>query len=294
MRKVVLIGANGQLGHDLCGVIAGCSNRLDLIPLTHADIEITDRRSVEAMLDELKPQVVINTAAFHRVDDCEDQPGRTFAVNGEAVRGLAESCGARDILLVHMSTDYVFGGEDSRRVPYRETDAPFPINVYGVSKLAGEYFVRSLARRHVVVRTSGLYGTAGSSGKGGNFVELMVRLAREERPIRVVDDQRLSPTYTHDLAQKIVELIGSDGYGIYHVTSDGECSWYEFATAIFAACGLAPHVAAVPSAVFEARARRPAYSVLDKAALRHAGLAILRPWQDALADYLARKGYLRA
>ena len=179
------------------------------------------------------------------------------------------------------------------RVPYVETDSPFPLNVYGTSKLAGEYFARAIAPRHFVVRSSGLYGPAGSSGKGGNFVELMLRLAREDKPIRVVNDQRLTPTYTVDLAEKIVELISNDAYGLYHITSESDCSWYEFAGTIFKMVGLSPNFKPTMTAEFGAKAIRPSYSVLKNFGIRNAKLTEMRSWQDALRDYLKRKGYLQ-
>src|SRR5262249_32220126 len=155
----------------------------EVAALTHADIEVCDPASVRRVLDHWQPQVVVNTAAFHKVDVCEDEVEKSFAVNAYAVRDLARCCAERDCTLVHLSTASVFGG--ARRTPHIETDAPHPVNVYGASKVAGEQFIRYTCPRHFIVRVSGLYGVAGSSGKGGNFVELMVRLAKEGKPIRV-------------------------------------------------------------------------------------------------------------
>jgi dTDP-4-dehydrorhamnose reductase len=190
-----------------------------------------------------------------------------------------------------MSTDYVFGGE--KRAPYTEDDAPNPLNVYGVSKLAGEYFVRALCPKHFIVRTSGLYGVAGSSGKGGNFVETMIRLAKEGKPIRVVTDQVLTPTYTRDLAHKIKELLQTEAYGVYHITNSGQCSWYEFAAKIFELLSLKPDFGPTTSAEFGAKAKRPAYSVLAHGRLAQLGLDDLRSWPEALAAYLEEKGLLK-
>jgi len=159
-----------------------------------------------------------------------------------------------------MSTDYVFGGDETRTTPYLETDAPAPINVYGVSKLAGEHLVRYLLERHFIFRVTGLYGVAGSSGKGGNFVELMLRLAREGKDIRVVDDQRLTPTYTVDLAQQIAAVIETEHYGLYHATSQGDCTWYEFAAEIFRQSGLGPNLGRAKTGDFGEKATRPAYT----------------------------------
>lgn len=287
--KVILIGANGQVGRDLVKALEG----IDLLPLTHADLEICDTEAVRAVITGARAEVVINTAAFHRVDDCEEVPEKAFAVNALAVRGLAQVCAEADCALVHMSTDYVFGGTDRNpRTPYAEEDAPYPINVYGASKLAGEYFVRSICPKHFLVRTSGLYGFAGSSGKGGNFVETMTRLAREGKPIRVVNDQTLTPTYTKDLAAKISELLQSDAYGLYHITNAGQCSWFEFARRIFELQGLTPELSPITTEGTGAKARRPAYSVLAHRNLLLHGFADLRPWPEALEAYLKEKRYI--
>lgn len=287
MTKVAVIGAKGQLGSDLVKSLSV----YDLVPLGHSDIEICDHTATGEMLRYLKPDVVINTAAYHQVDDCEDYVERALQVNAVAPRNLAALSEELGYVLVHLSTDYVFGGE--KRTPYREQDPPDPLNAYGVSKLAGEHLVRRTSQRHFVIRSSGLYGTAGAAGKGGNFVEMMLRRAKEGSPIRVVDDQVLSPTFTEDLARSIRELIeADDAFGLYHVTNGGECSWYEFATKVFDLLGLRPELAATSSQEFGAKAQRPTYSVLANERLGEAGFSRLRPWEDALADYLVRKGHL--
>jgi dTDP-4-dehydrorhamnose reductase len=285
--KTVLVGANGQLGSDLAKVLTAQGH--ELAPLTHADVEVTKQASIDAALDMHRPDLVMNMAAFHKVDLCEDEVERTFAVNTFGVRQLALACRARDAALLHMSTDYVFGGDRARDTPYVEFDTPAPINVYGVSKLAGEQFVRCLLERHYIFRVSGLYGVAGSSGKGGNFVELMLRLAREGKDIRVVDDQRLTPTYTVDLAHQIVAVVEAGQYGLYHATSQGDCTWYEFAAEIFRQSGLSPNLSRAKTGDFGERATRPAYSVLENQALQQLGLDQMRPWQQALADYLQER-----
>ena len=185
--RAVVIGANGQLGNDLVKIISGW----DIVGLTHSDLDIRDLVRARAVLCQLKPDAVINTAAFNRVDDCEDDPDKAFSANAYGARNLARVCADSDCALMHISTDYVFGGEQVS--PYTEDDAPNPLSVYGVSKLAGEYFVRNICPKHFIVRTSGLYGLAGSSGKGGNFVETMIRLAGAGNPIRVVEIRYLTP-----------------------------------------------------------------------------------------------------
>lgn len=284
--RIALIGANGQLGSDLVKVLRP---NHDLTPLTHADIEVTDPESVETMMQRVEPDVVLNMAAFHKVDVCEDEVERTFAVNVYGVRNLASACRVHGTTLAHMSTDYVFGGDRARATPYVETSLPAPINIYGVSKLAGEHLVRYMLERTFIFRVAGLYGVAGSSGKGGNFVELMLRLAHEERDIRVVDDQRTTPTYTADLARQIEAVIQTDRYGLYHATCQGDCTWYEFAAEIFGQSGLSPNLSRARTGDFGEKATRPAYSVLENQALRAIGMDTMRPWQESLAAYLEER-----
>ena len=278
--RVLLIGATGQLATDLLKVLPPS----DTVPLTHQQLDVCDYAAVRSALERHHPDVVINTSAFHKVDVCEDEVVKPFEVNTLAVRNLALLSKELDIVLMHFSTDYVFSGSKGRA--YGEDDAPGPLSVYGVSKLAGEYFVRTLCPRYFLVRTSGLYGVAGASGKGGNFVETMLRLAQQGAPIRVVNDQTLSPTYTCDLANKIVELLGTSRYGLYHVTNSGSCSWYNFTQTIFRLAHLNVDVQPVTSAQFGAKARRPAYSVLANRNLKRAGLSLPRLWRQALEDYL--------
>jgi len=285
--KIVLIGANGQLGSDLVRVLRPAH---DLIPLTHADVEVADAQSVAAMAAQHKPDLVLSTAAFHKVDMCEQEVERTFAVNVYGARNLALACRDHGAALLYMSTDYVFGGDLERCTPYTESDLPAPATVYGVSKLAGEHLIRAVLERSFIVRVAGLYGVAGSSGKGGNFVELMLRLAREGKEIRVVDDQRTTPTYTLDLARQIAALIETDQYGLYHATCQGECTWYEFAGEIFRQSNLEPNLSRARTGDFGEKATRPAYSVLENGALKRIGLDRMPPWQEALAAYLAERG----
>lgn len=288
--NVAVIGASGQLGSDLCKTLTG----FDVIPLTHSDIEITDIQSVKRALSRYRPETVINTAAFVRVDDCESDPDRAFLINAIGARNVAvvaEGLGAK---LVHISTDYVFGGEpETRTTPYTEFDTPVPPNIYGKSKLVGEEFVRHLCRKHFIVRISALFGTAGSSGKGGNFVETMIRLAKERPQLTVVNDQVFSPTYTKDLAHKIAWLITTEYYGTFHITNRGTCSWYDFAVEILKQAGLSTPVIPIPSDQYPQKARRPRYSVLDNYHLRLLGADDMRPWQESLTDYLLEKGHIK-
>jgi dTDP-4-dehydrorhamnose reductase len=292
MARIALIGTNGQLGSDIVRAWpqSAFGKRGDeLVGLTHADIEVTDPSAVSSVLRGVQPKIVINTSAFHRVDDCEDQFEDAIRVNAMGVKYLAEACREHSALLVHFSTDYVFGGE--KRTPYQETDSAAPISAYGISKLAGEHLLRYLLPdSHVLVRSSGLYGIAGASGKGGNFVETMLRLAREDSPIRVVDDQVSAPTHTLDLANTLLELLDVGGRGTFHITNSGACSWHEFAGEIFRVVGLTPDFGPTTSDAFAAKAQRPAYSVLANTALTSLGIAQPRPWREALAIYLRLKG----
>lgn len=284
--KITIIGANGQLGTDLVNALA----REELVPLTHDELDICDAEQTRTQLVREHPDVVINTAAYHRVDECELHIERAFAVNAAAVRTLALICRDLGATLVHFSTDYVFRGDQRR--PYTEDDLPGPLSAYGVSKLAGEHFVQALCEQYFLVRTCGLYGVAGSRGKGGNFVESMITQARAGQAIRVVDDQILTPTSTEELARKVAQLIRTREYGLYHLTSNGECSWYEFAKAIFTLLGWSANLSPMSSAAFGARAKRPPYSVLAHTHLARLGLDDLRPWQEALRSYLEWKGYV--
>ncbi len=294
MGRTALIGSNGQLGSDISLLwpdSAWGRRGEELVSLTHADLEVTDAAQVRSVLTGVGPNLVINTAAFHRVDDCEAQAVEAFRVNGIGVKYLAEVCRDLGTTLMHFSTDYVFSGEAKR--PYREADATRPISAYGISKEAGEQFLRYvLPESHILVRSSGLYGTAGASGKGGNFVETMLRSARDGRRIRVVDDQRLTPTYTHDLAVVLLQIIETEGRGVFHITNAGDCTWFEFATEVFRLLRLQPDFGATTSAEFGALARRPAYSVLANDHLARLGIDQPRPWQEALRAYLSVKGYL--
>lgn len=284
--RIVILGAGGQLAYDLQREIA----EWDLILFSHDELDICDYPRVRQKLAEIQPRFVINTAAFVQVDACENEVKKAFSVNAFAVRYMAQVCSDIDCSLVHMSTDYVFGG--AKQSPYTEEDLPNPLNVYGASKLVGEYFVRNLCPKHFIFRTSGLYGVVGSSGKGGNFVETMIRLARKGKPIRVVNDQVLTPTYTRDLAKAIKGLMCTDSYGLYHLTNGGSCSWHRFAAAIFKLAQMNPDLRSISTDAYEAAAERPSYSVLTSHRLKGVGINPLRPWQDALKAYLHEKDYI--
>jgi len=286
--RLLVTGSNGQLGTDLCKVFRG----RDLIPLTHIDLDVTDSKSVNEILDDYRPDVVVNTAAYVRVDDCEVNQDLAFRVNAHGARNIALAAEKIEAKLIHISTDYVFGGEGPRTFPYTELVVPVPLNVYGNSKLAGERHVRRLCSKHIIVRTSGLFGTAGSSGKGGNFIETILRIGKERGELNVVNDQVFSPSYTMDVAEKIAELIETDNYGIFHITNSGECSWFAFAQEILRLSNVKARLNPVTSVQYQQKAKRPAYSVLRHLHLARLGMDDMRPWENAITDYLRKKGHL--
>lgn len=282
--NIVVIGANGQLGSDLVSAFAREGDTVH--GLTHSDIEISEFQSVMLAFEGIQPQVIVNTAAMHHVENCESAPEKAFVVNALGAKNLAKAARELDATLLHVSTDYVFDG--SKGMPYTEDDAPRPLNAYGITKLAGEHFVRATAPKHFVVRTSGLYGKSACRAKGGlNFVDLMLKLAKERGEVRVVDNEVVTPTLTAELAQQIVTLSHSRQYGLYHATAEGSCSWYEFAREIFASTNTTVRLQVAGPNEFPAKVPRPTYSVLENRALKVSGLNSFKPWQDALHDYLA-------
>jgi dTDP-4-dehydrorhamnose reductase len=276
--KVAIIGAKGQLGNDLVrtkpeGIVA--------LPFDLEDVDITERAQVLSLLGESRPFAVINAAAYVKVDDAEDESGEAFRVNALGVKHLAEACSRTGAVLLQVSTDYVFDGLRSGE-PYTEDDAPNPVNAYGISKYAGELFVKNYLDRHYVVRTCSLYGAAGARGKGGNFVFTILDRARKGQPLRVVDDIFMSPTYARDAAVWIWDMLrGGYAYGTYHVANSGFCTWYDFARAILGLSGLSADIQPVAHTAYAMKARRPRWSPLASAR----GL-VLRRWESALEAFL--------
>ncbi len=283
--RALVIGANGQLGNDLKKTWDG-----ELIAFGHGDLDVCDGEQARAVIAREAPDIVINCAAYHRVDECESNVERSFQVNAAGAKHVADAAREAGAGAMWVSTDYVFDGE--KGAPYLEDDLPRPLSVYGASKLAGEHLVRQANPRHYIVRSSSLFGVAGASGKGGNFIETMIRKAREGETLRVVDDQTSSPTFTWDLARKLREVAESGRYGLYHVTNGGETSWHDFAAKIFELTGLRPGLTRISSDELAAPARRPRYSVMKNQALLDAGIEPLRHWEDALRQYLGEQGYL--
>lgn len=282
--NVSVIGAEGQLGVDV--VKAFTANGDKVTGISHADMELADKQSVASRLNDLRPDLIINTAAMHHVEKCEQDPEKAFAVNGSGALNLALAAKQIDAALMHVSTDYVFDG--NKTSPYQETDTPRPLNVYGNTKLAGEYFVRATTDRHFVLRTSAIYGKNPCRAKGGlNFVELMLKLARERGEVKVVDDEIVSPTPTPQIARQMVALSRSTKYGLYHATAEGSCSWYSFAQEIFKITNTNVTLKAAAPGEFPIKVPRPKYSVLENCELKKHGLNVFRPWQEGLRDYFS-------
>lgn len=289
--KLAVIGADGQLGSD---IVEACrADRLDVVPLTIARLDIADSGQVQRILSEVRADVIVNTAAMHQVEKCEADPLKAFTVNALGARHLAQAADAGRARLIHISTDYVFSG--SKMAPYLESDCPLPLNAYGNSKLAGELFVRSLAEKHYVIRVSGLYGKNPCLEKGGlNFVDLMLKLARERSEVRVVDDEILTPTSTREVARQILKMLkGGAEDGLYHATAEGSCSWFEFAREIFRLSHSSVTLNKAAPGEFPAKVPRPKYSVLENANLKKQNLNGMASWKDALAEYLREKHGIR-
>ena len=291
--KALLLGSTGQLGHDLRRVHAESEDAsLDLESLAHESLDLAESGAVERVLGGLDFDVLVNCAAHTRVDNAEDDASLAFAVNAHAVQAMARVCASKRARLFHVSTDYVFGGDCTRRVPLRERDPIAPINVYGASKAMGETLARLESDDVVILRVASLFGAAGVGGRGGNFVETIIRAAREKRPLRVVDDQAMSPTAAADVARIAMRML-TEGCtsGIYHVVNSGSATWHEFACEILRRAGLGVAVARCATGEYPVRAVRPRYCVLDNAKVS-SEFSALPPWQDALERYLRSQGHV--
>lgn len=284
MPNVLITGGGGQLASALQGRLGSRA-----VVLPRAELDITAPEQIASILDRIAVDVVINAAAYNAVDRAESEPEVAYRVNALGPRALALACAERRLTLVHVSTDYVFG-QVNQHAPWDEESLPGPVSAYGVSKLAGEHFVRSLCPRHWVLRTCGLYGTTIAAPRKKNFVDSMLELANARDEIRVVDDQRCSPTSVEDLSEWIVELLqveqSSPAYGLYHATNSGACTWAEFAKEIFRIAGLSTHVIPITSAEYPQIARRPAFSTLDNRKLAALLGIEIRDWQTSLVEYL--------
>jgi dTDP-4-dehydrorhamnose reductase len=272
--RALITGGGGQLASDLEELLGDRA-----VSRTHAELDITDAAQLDRAFEEVRPDVVFNCAAFHNVDQCEREPEPAWETNVRAVMELAR----RDAKLVHLSTNYVFDGRRSE--PYGEQDLPSPRSVYALTKLAGEYAALAYGDNPLVVRSSGLYGFAGNASKGGNFVQRMIGRARDTGALKMVADQRLQPTFTADLAQALVDAVQGGESGVLHLTNSGACSWLEFTEAIMENAGLSEvPIEAVETTIPPGGVDRPLNGVLASTRTSEP----LRPWREALDDYMAR------
>lgn len=280
---IAVTGSRGQLGGELCRRLGDAAVGLDL-----PDFDLTNPEQVRERLASLRPEAVIHTAAYTAVDRAEEEPDRCFAVNAEGTGILADTARRLDCPLVYISTDYVFGASGPADEPHREEDPVFPCGVYARSKYEGE--LRALAwEKHFIVRTCGLYGRLGPNSPG-NFVETMIRLAKQGKTLRVVDDQWCTPSYVPHVAAAVIYLLRSGMYGTFHVVNGGATTWYRFAREIFRLLGLDADILPITTEEYGAKAPRPAFSVLDTSKYRRFPDAPPLPhWQDALAEYLRER-----
>ena len=274
--KILITGSNGMLGHDLIEVL---KDKHELLLTTSKTLDITDGDSVMDFIVKSNPDIVINSAAYTDVDGCESNPDLAYNVNGEGVKNLALACREVDCPLVHISTDYVFNGQNDR--PWVEDDEIGPISIYGKSKLKGEEHIKEILEKYFIVRTAWLYGV-----NGRNFPRTMLELAQNHSEITVVYDEVGTPTYTPDLAKGISELIETDYYGTYHLTNSGNCSWCEFARYIFEVADVDVNVIPVTASEFARPAPRPSYSVLENRNWVENGFEPLRNYKEAIKEYI--------
>ena len=275
--KILVVGAQGMLGQDLVEIL---SSSYEVTGWDLSNLDITRSKETRDKVGRLQPRVIVNCAAFTDVDGCESRADLAFAVNSDGVRNLALAASAVHARLIHLSTDYVFDGASQR--PYKPEDPPSPLNIYGRSKLQGEDFLRDSAGDHLIVRTAWLYGL-----RGKNFVEAILRQAEAGKELRVVDDQRGSPTFTRDLSLAIRDLLSVEESGIFHVTNSGSCTWYEFAQEVLKQKRMmAIKVHPISAEELGRPAKRPVFSVLDCTRYEKRIGKTLRPWKDGLRDYL--------
>ena len=282
MDRMMIIGADGQLGADL---VIHFRSQYDLICLTEKEIEVSDIQSISNAFDKYQPKIVINTAAFTRVDACEEQLLRSYEVNALGVKYVAQCAQKIGAMVVHISTDYVFDGKKGS--PYIEEDRVHPLNVYGLTKLAGEYFLTNETDHYLILRVSGIYGKHKCIGKGENFINAMIKRYRQGSKIRVVSDEILTPTSTVEICRQLDVILKNDLKGLYHVTNEGQCSWYEFAEKIFHILKLEVNIQPVSASFFPTVAKRPRYSVLENYKLKDYQLNVMSRWDIALEEFLS-------
>jgi dTDP-4-dehydrorhamnose reductase len=285
-KRVVVFGRGGQLGVELCAELE--RRGYDVRSFDRKALDITQAETVERALAEFEPAAVFNAAAYNQVDLAEQEPMAAYEANALAVRNIALACRQNDARLIHFSTDYVFDGCAGR--PYVETDAVHPLGAYAVSKLAGELYAQAYLDRAIVARTSGVFGPGGLHTARGNFPELMLRLAREKKPIRVVEDHVASPTYAPLLAARAIDIYERDLHGVFHVGGGQPISWFEYAKLILSKAGLGDSdLRPTNEREYRTPARRPKYSALENARLREVGVQPMPPLSEAVEDYLKRR-----
>ncbi len=275
--KIIVTGAEGQLGHDVKKIMS--QNNHEVFAFGRKDLDITSNDSVLQTITELKPDVIVHCAAYTNVDKAEDDKEMAYKVNAEGTKFIAEAAERVGAKVAYISTDYVFDG--SAETPYEVKDQKSPLGVYGDSKSRGEDYIQEISSKYYIIRTAWVYG---SNGK--NFVKTMLNLADEHTELKIVNDQKGSPTYTYDLAKLILVLSSTEDYGIYHGTNSGECTWYDFAKEIFEIKHLNIKVNPCSTKEFPRPAPRPKYSVLGSKSLSYIDVEPLRHWKDALREYL--------
>ncbi len=283
-RRIVLIGASGQLGTALQDVFTG----REVHAPAHREVDFEDDTALERLLEQTQPDLLINCTAFHNVDLCEREPLRAFAANALAVDRAAGICAARDTAFLTVSTDYVFEG--TLRRAYREDDAVGPLTAYGASKAAGEFLTRRHGPRHYIIRTSGVFGTTGTSNKGYTLIEKVLRQAERGEPTRMVDDMIFSPSYAPHVARAVRDLVDARAYGTHHVTNVGAVSWYAFVQRAFAKTGY-QNAALEPISHAELGnpTRRPMFSPLENTTFAAIGVVPLPGWEEALDEFLTAR-----
>lgn len=285
MKKWLIIGSAGQVGQEF--VKHALADKI--VPLTRQDVDVTNAESVCACFDKHDFDTVINLAAFHDVNGCEEDEPKAFASNSIGAHHVARAAASRNAKAVFFSSDYVFGLQGDRNKPYLEDDVIGPLNVYGASKAAGEQLVRTATDNHMIIRASSLFGVV-TSKKGWTFPEMILARAREGKPLKVVNDQYMSPTYTLDLVQTVMALVNANATGTVHVSNADGCTWYDFAKATLEITGVDHPIEPVDSSAFPSKAQRPAYSRLDSERLASLSIVEPRHWRDALHAYLVEKG----
>lgn len=277
MKKVIVTGANGQLGRAI-NLQYACSGEYELINTDVEELDITSIDKVMEFVRDVKPYAIINCAAYTAVDACEKEEDLAFRINAVGPRNLSIAATETGAKMMHVSTDYVFDGNGTR--PYRETDPTGPQGAYGRTKLAGENFVKEFSNRHYIIRTAWLYGD------GKNFVKTMLRLSETHDKVRVVMDQVGSPTSAGELAKAIAYLLPTENYGLFHGTCEGDCSWAQFTEEIFRLAGKNTIVEAITSEEYGAAAQRPAYSILENYMFKMTTDFMFADWHDAIAEYM--------